>query len=70
MSGTSMAAPTVTGVVALILSEARAQGISLDIDQIRTILERTARHNPPRRQGWDPRYGHGRVDAQALVARG
>lgn len=68
MSGTSMAAPTVTGVVALILSEARAQGVSLDIDQIRTILERTARHNPPRQQGWDPRYGHGRIDAQAVVA--
>ncbi|MDS9996806.1 S8 family peptidase [Bacillus atrophaeus] len=68
MSGTSMAAPTVAGVVALILSEAKALGVNLDIDQIRTILERTARHNPPSQQGWDSRYGHGRVDAHAAVA--
>lgn len=68
MSGTSMAAPTVTGVVALMLSEARAQRLSLNNDQIRSILERTARTNPPRQLGWDHRYGNGRVDAQAAVA--
>jgi subtilisin family serine protease len=67
-SGTSMASPAVTGVIALMLAEAQARGISLDIAQIRGILTRTARQNPPSGAGWDSRYGHGRVSASAAVA--
>ncbi len=67
-SGTSMAAPAVAGVVALMLAEAKAKGLSLSIDQIRDILTKTARKNPPDPiEFWQPRYGNGRVDASAAV---
>jgi subtilisin family serine protease len=68
MSGTSMAAPAVTGTIALLLAEARARHQSVSIDQIRQALIASARHNPPQGSGWDPRYGHGRVSAQGAVA--
>lgn len=68
-SGTSMAAPAVAGVVALVLSEARARGRSLTADQIRDSLIRTARRNPPPGAAWDSRYGQGRVSASGAVAR-
>ncbi len=68
-SGTSMAAPAVAGVVALILAEARAKGLKLSIDEIRDLLIRTARKTPPNHTDeWHPQYGHGRVDASACVA--
>ncbi|WP_346428458.1 S8 family serine peptidase [Brevibacillus halotolerans] len=53
MSGTSMAAPAVTGVIALMLAEVKANGKSLTIDQIREILEKTAKSHPSDRNGWD-----------------
>jgi subtilisin family serine protease len=62
-SGTSMAAPAVTGVVALALSEARALGIDLDAATVRGVVMDAARKSPPATAGWHPRYGHGRVDA-------
>jgi subtilisin family serine protease len=68
MSGTSMAAPAVTGVVALILAEARSMNKTLTVDQIRDILAKTARSNPPS-VVWDNRYGMGRVDASASVQK-
>lgn len=67
-SGTSMAAPAVAGVVALILAEARAKGVQLSIDEIRTLLMSTARKTSPEHSSdWHPRYGYGRVDAAACV---
>jgi len=66
-SGTSMAAPAVAGVVALMLAEARARGLDLDAATVRQIITDTARTNPPAGSGWDPRYGHGRVDAADAV---
>ncbi len=66
MSGTSMAAPAVTGVVALVLAEAHSLNKELTIEQIRDILAKTARLNPPN-TAWDARYGMGRVDASASV---
>jgi subtilisin family serine protease len=68
MSGTSMAAPAVTGVVALMLAEALSLNKNLTIDQIREILAKTARSNPPSTV-WDDRYGMGRVDANASVQK-
>lgn len=50
-SGTSMAAPAVTGLIALMLAEATRQGTTLTIDQIRTKLQTTARRDPA---GMDP----------------
>lgn len=73
-SGTSMSAPAVTGVVALMLAEAMTNKISLDIDKIREILIQTARPDPPvfgnadTNMTWNPQYGHGRVSAAAAVA--
>lgn len=66
-SGTSMAAPAVTGVVALMMGQALAQGTSLSVQQIRGILADTARDNPPGGNGWHDRYGSGRVSASQAV---
>ncbi|MDM5223536.1 S8 family peptidase [Peribacillus sp. NJ11] len=66
-SGTSMAAPAVTGVIALMLAEAQANDISLTIDQIRDIIAQAARRNPPADEGWDDRYGLGRIDASKVI---
>lgn len=66
-SGTSMAAPAVTGLVALVLAEAHARGISLDAASVRRIVMDSARSVPPPAGGWDDRYGHGRVDAAEAI---
>jgi len=58
--GTSMAAPHVSGVAALII----ALGIT-DPDEVRSILESTAEDKGE--AGWDSQYGHGLVDAYAAV---
>ncbi len=76
LSGTSMAAPAVAGVVALMLAEAQSRSVTLSADEIRDILIRTARKDPPTVGGdwdidhgfWHPRYGFGRVSAPAAVA--
>lgn len=76
LSGTSMSAPAVAGVVALMLAEAQSRNVSLSVDQVRDILIRTARRDPPAVGGdwdadhgfWHPRYGFGRVSATAAVA--
>jgi subtilisin family serine protease len=66
MSGTSMAAPAITGVVALVLAEARSLNQELTVEQIRDILAKNARLNPPD-VAWNDRYGMGRVNASASV---
>lgn len=66
MSGTSMAAPHVTGLVALVLQSANAP---LTIAEIRQAVINSARRNPPNGSGWHPRYGNGRVDVAASVLR-
>ena len=63
-SGTSMAAPHVTGLIALIM---QAAGRLLTIDEIRDAVLQSARRNPPSGVGWDGRYGAGRVDATAAL---
>jgi subtilisin family serine protease len=68
-SGTSMAAPAVTGIVALVLSEARARGLALPVDRIRAIVEASARADPPPAGAWDSRYGRGRIDAAAAIVQ-
>ena len=71
MSGTSMAAPAVAGIIALIYSEAKAQGRDLTIQELRKILFDSARKEQLNGKDWDPRYGYGRVSAQgALEALG
>ena len=68
MSGTSMAAPCVTGLCALVLAEAKARGRSLAIADLRAAVVDTARRNPPAGTVWDNRFGMGRVSASAAVA--
>ena len=68
MSGTSMASPAVAGITALVLAQAKGRKRKLSVSQIRDLLIKTARRAPPGGAGWDPRYGHGRIDARAAVA--
>ncbi|MEZ6234456.1 MAG: S8 family serine peptidase [Phycisphaerales bacterium] len=61
-SGTSQAAPMVAGVAALI----RATRPDLPGTTVRLILNASCRDLGSR--GWDPVYGHGRIDAALAVA--
>ena len=67
-SGTSMAAPAVAGIIALILSQARSQNRSLTSAQLRDIVIEAARRNPPPASSFDQRYGNGRVSGAGSVA--
>jgi len=60
-TGTSMAAPHVVGVAALLL----AQNPNRTPDQIRNILQTTAEDKED--LGWDQYYGYGIVDAYAAL---
>ncbi len=65
-SGTSMAAPAVTGLVALILAEARRNGSNLSISALRDRLIQKVLGNPPASSGWHARYGNGRANAKSI----
>ena len=67
-NGTSMAAPGVAGIIALVLGEARARSLDLTIADIRDIVAASARRSPPSGSAWHARYGLGRIDAAAVVA--
>jgi serine protease len=58
--GTSMAAPHVAGLAALVISA----GVN-DPDAVRSIVEGTASDLGP--EGHDPRFGHGLINARAAV---
>jgi subtilisin family serine protease len=66
--GTSLAAAAATGVAALVLAEAAAGGMVLSAEELRRLLIETSRKNPPG-DGWNSRYGLGRLDAAAAVER-
>lgn len=61
--GSSMAAPVVAGVCALVL----AANPDLTVDQVKNLLYETA--NDAGAAGWDPIYGWGKVDAYAAVIK-
>jgi subtilisin family serine protease len=67
MSGTSMAAPAVAGLVALVLAEARAAKKKLSAEEIRALVISTA--VPALASGWHAQFGEGRVSARAAVAK-
>ena len=62
--GTSMATPHVSGVAALILQN----NPTWTPADVREALEKTAEDKGE--EGWDPKYGHGIVDAYAAVNYG
>lgn len=68
-SGTSMAAPAVAGLIALIYSEARRNGESLAIADLRSRLMNACSLNPPNMQpgSWDNLYGHGRAGGKSVA---
>jgi membrane-anchored mycosin MYCP len=61
ISGTSYAAPVVTGIAALI----RSREPQLTARQVMQRIEDSARHPAA---GWDPHVGHGVVDALAAIS--
>lgn len=67
-SGTSMAAPAVAGIIALLLGEAKSKQLNLSAADIRDIVIASTRHSPPSGTGWNDRFGHGRVDAAAAIS--
>ena len=68
MSGTSMAAPHVTGVVALLFERALALSnpVLLSAEQARKLIM-AATSPAPGVVGYDPAWGFGRLDAEAAV---
>lgn len=65
-SGTSMAAPVVTGGIAVFLGEAAALGKAVNIKEIRNALINSCRKNPPA-ENWHARYGFGRFSLPNLL---
>jgi len=63
ISGTSYAAPVVTGIVALV----RSRSPELTARQVVARIEETARRPSA---GWNPVVGHGLVDALAAISNG
>src|SRR5205085_845039 len=71
-SGTSMAAPAVTGLIALIFAEARRINRNLSIAALRGKLMSLVLTNPPAvaAGGWDARYGNGRANGTSISDEG
>lgn len=70
-SGTSMAAPIVSGIAGLIISQSKDRGLNLTNDDVRQILERTAHDVKDSGIGFDNETGYGIVnafDALSLIA--
>lgn len=63
MTGTSMAAPHVAGVVALLLQEVP----TLEATQVARVLQAAADPPPGASRPFDPAWGSGRVDARRAV---
>ncbi len=67
-NGTSMAAPAVAGIIALMFAEARVRGMDLTVAEVREILAKSVNSGPPTAGAWDSRYGLGRINASMALA--
>ncbi|MHC1705752.1 MAG: S8 family serine peptidase [Tenuifilaceae bacterium] len=65
-SGTSMAAPVVSGIAGLIISQGLDRGFNLTNDDVLHILEKTADDIFP--TGWDTETGYGKVNAYRAMS--
>jgi len=66
--GTSQAAPVVSGVAGLILSESRDQGLGLTNAAVQRLMEQTADNvEDMDDQDFTEEYGHGRVNARKAL---
>jgi subtilisin family serine protease len=63
MSGTSMAAPHVTGAIALMLAKKN----NATPTEIKAALKASARPHPLVYRAWDSRLGHGRLDVKGAL---
>jgi major intracellular serine protease len=64
LSGTSMATPVVSGVVALIISKYRAENKSLSVDEVKKLLYTTA--IDVEGKGWDSHSGWGIINPESI----
>ncbi|GEM_PF-2576304 len=64
-SGTSMATPHVSGVVAVMLSDLAARSQNATVEQVRQMLR--AYCDDTEAPGWDRREGHGRVNVNNMM---
>lgn len=64
-----MAAPAVSGAIALVLAEASTRQMSLSSHEIWEIVQGTAVPSPPPVGAWHPRYGIGRLNVRGTVQR-
>jgi len=67
-NGTSIAAPHVSGILALMIARYRALGLDYGPDDLRQILQITA--TDLKTPGWDKDTGYGLVNAHAAVTAG
>lgn len=66
LSGTSMATPVVTGVVALIISKFKKENKTLSVDEVKKMLYTSALDVGS--QGWDKQHGWGILNPESIFA--
>lgn len=70
MEGTSMACPTVAGIVALWLQAAKEVGLTLTTSDVKRIMKETAIRDAYVTEGpFKERFGNGKIDALAGIAK-